>query len=30
MLKECVRMKVQKIQREVDCWVIGGIGDYEE
>jgi hypothetical protein len=40
MAKECVRMKIQKIKREVDrvqkikreveCWVIGGIGEYEE
>jgi hypothetical protein len=40
MAMECVRMKVQKInrevglvqkiKREVECWVIGGIGEYEE
>jgi hypothetical protein len=40
MAKEYVRMKVQKIMREVDrvqkikkevdCWVLGGIGEYEE
>jgi hypothetical protein len=40
MAKECVRMKVKKIKREVDrvpkikreveCWVIGGIGEHEE
>ncbi len=23
-------MKVQKIKRKVDCWVIGGIGGYEK
>ena len=40
MAKLFIRMKVQKINREVDsvqkikreveCWVIGGIGEYEE
>jgi hypothetical protein len=33
MAKECNRMKVQKIKREVawvPTWVIGGIGEYEE
>jgi hypothetical protein len=40
MAKLCIRMKVpkinwevdsvQKIKREVECWVIGGIGEYEE
>jgi hypothetical protein len=38
MAKECIRMKVQKIKKEIDCvpkikrevecWVIGGIGEY--
>ncbi len=40
MAKLFIRMKVQKINREVEsvqkikkeveCWVIGGIGEYEE
>jgi hypothetical protein len=40
MAVECVRIKVQKIKREVyrdpkinrevECWVISGVGEYEE
>jgi hypothetical protein len=30
MANECVRMKIQEIKREFDCWVIDGIGGCEE
>ncbi len=30
MANECFRIKNQKIKREVDCWVIGGISGYKK
>jgi hypothetical protein len=30
MANECIKMKVHKIRREVDCFVIGEIGRCEE